>query len=612
MDEMEFDRTRKAIDSGSLDEDERKRLLNTFTSGGGKVLDERSLRRAQALAKGKSEEKPTKAQPHNQLPSERRKEERARELERAERERNARDALMREASSFVSRFSIKLKCMFSGLSPFGSAMAKPAVLSFFSLELRTALIECNILGNELLANNTAFTNSLRKELKSQFFIELINRARLLYDRKELGELLSLYSEGDPRSIPLESIRLPIFSLLRKLYALMPFRESFLKSVETGILLQQRTEKKAADLYTGKLKRIDASWRVLMEKALPKLESLVQRLEMKNIGIGHPLFEELIGFTADMRIQVQAVDKVIEPSKANNATEVQTQTEEEAVEKESKPEISPEEQQKQDLERRFFEYGLSLHRRLPLEQQRKLYDSRNEFAVAELRDKAFLAYLLLCFFDDQFSFILTTNQLKLELINQGGVRVNLKQDLIDLYQAIRSCHEHFKSYYHDLVEFKKAVGEGAQGSNYVEHSKKVSMFETRRGKSGREIRNAIKNYMVQVERLLGLLLKDLKEGGRVIINPDDTYSAEMEADKQKLMNGRKMKEIIRDTYAFAYTLNRRLDNGDLYGGVLELSDDDYNNSIGKEATSNTADESEQPANDSANNELTNAAFDQPEI
>ncbi|MBW7856992.1 MAG: hypothetical protein H3C43_01505 [Leptonema sp. (in: Bacteria)] len=595
---MEFDRTRKAIGSGSLDEEERKRLLGTFTSSGGKVLDEKSLRRAQALAKKKSEDSSLKAQPNTQLPSERRKEERARELDRIERERNARDALLREATSFLSRFSIKFKCMLSGLSPFSSAMAKPAVLSFFSLELRTALIECNILGNELLANNTEFTNNLKKELKSQFYIELVNRARLLYDRKELGELLSLYSEGDPRPVPLESIRLPIFSLLRKLYALMPFRESYLKTVETGILLQQRYEKKPADLYAGKLKRIEASWRVLMDKTLPKLESLAQRLEMKNIDIGHPLFEEMIGFTADMRIQVQPADKIIETQTAKSETE--TKTEEPATEESSiEEEINPEEKQKQEVERRFFEYGLSLHRRLPVEQLRKNYDSRNEYSAAELRDKAFLSYLLLCFFDDQFAFILTTNQLKLEPINQGGIRINLKQDLIDLYQSIRSCHEHFKSYYHDLVEYRKAVSEGAQGSNYVEHSKKVSMFETRRGKSGREIRNVIKNYMTQVERSLGLLLKDLKEGGRVIMNPDDIYSAEMEADKQKLMNGHKMKEIIRDTYAFAYTLNRRLENGDLFGGVLELSDEDYNVSVGKPVNENPEKNSEENLEENQN-------------
>jgi hypothetical protein len=101
-----------------------------------------------------------------------------------------------------------------------------------------------------------------------------------------------------------------------------------------------------------------------------------------------------------------------------------------------------------------------------------------------------------------------------------------------------------------------------------------MFESRRSKTGREVRMAIKSYMNRIEKLLAMLLKDMKEGGRVVVNPDEVFVMELAADQSKLMNGRKLKEIIRDTYAFAHVLGKRLESGDLYGGVLELSDDDF--------------------------------------
>jgi len=582
---MEFDRTRKAIGSEALEEEERKRLLGTFTSSGGKVLDEKALRRQQAEAKRSGKESPSEGRSSPvsdvKLPSELRKEQRARELERQALERKRKDAMRRESSSFFARLGIKFRCSIAGLTPFGSAMVQPSALSFFSLELRKALIECNILGNELLVNDAEVARSMKKELKNPFYIELVNRARLLYDRQELSELLASYSEANPRPVPLESMRVPLFSLLRKLYALMPYRESYLKSVQTGILIQQKQQKKAADLYVAKQKGIEASWRLLMEKAFPKILLLVQRLEMKNIGPGHPLFEEMIGFGADLRVQVPQGGVTVEPAPgvAEEKPESGTpgaeasQVEEEALDPEEQAK-KDKERKKQELAQRLFDYGLGLHRRRTPEQLREAYDAKNEYVLADLHDKAFLSYMLLKFFDDQFAFILTTNRLQLEPIVQSGVRVNLKQDLTDAYQNIRSCHDMFRAYYHDYVEYRKALDEGSKTGNYVEHAKKVSMFETRRGKTGREVRMAIKNYMNRIEKLLAVLLKDMKEGGRVVLNPNDVFVMDLEADQSKIMNGRKMKEIIRDTYAFAHVLGRRLENGDLYGGVLELSEEDF--------------------------------------
>ena len=52
------------------------------------------------------------------------------------------------------------------------------------------------------------------------------------------------------------------------------------------------------------------------------------------------------------------------------------------------------------------------------------------------------------------------------------------------------------------------------------------------------------------------MSSLKEGGRVVLNPNDVFVMDLEADQSKLMNGRKMKEIIRDTYAFAHASTSR--------------------------------------------------------
>lgn len=582
---MEFDRTRRAIGSEQIQEEDRRRLLDTFTQAGGRVLDEKALRRQQEEARRKATGEKGRTGDAIKLPSEIKREQKQREMERMALDRRHRDILMREASGFIARFSVKLRCYMAGLTPFARGMVLPSALSFFSLDFRRALIECNIIGNELLMNEPEVARAVRKELKNPLLVEIINRARQLYDRAELSELLVAYSESSPRPVPVESIRVPLLSLLRKLYALMAYREAYLRAVNTGIVVQQRIQRKSPDLYATKMKAVETSWRLLMEKALPRIVLLVQRLEMKSIAPGHPLFEEWIGFDADLRVTATPTGQGNEPEEVGSGSDGFSLPGDQglAAPGEAIPEAETEEaakaRKKEELSRRLFEYGMTLHRLKTPDELRSIYGGRGEYALSDIHDKAYLAFLLLGLFDDEFASILTTNKLRLEPALQGGVRINLKQDLTDVYQTIRNCFDMYRAYYHDYVEYRKALEDVQRQGNYVDGARKVAMYETRRGRTGREVRLAIRNYMTRVEKILGQLLKDIKEGGRVVANPDDILIMDLENDQAKHIHGKRIKVALRDTYAFAHALRVRLESGDLFGGVLEMSDEEFQKGFG---------------------------------
>ena len=174
MDEMEFDRTRKAIGLEKLDNQSRRDMLGKFTSAGGEVKKERSLHEETGPQAGSGS--------GAMLPSQL-----AREQIRLEAERRAKMRVRlveedRRAGSFLARFFLKLRCRLQGLSPFGAAEVLPGFMSRLNLNLKRALMECHILGRELFSMEGSVANQILKELdqKHPLYAELISRAALMY------------------------------------------------------------------------------------------------------------------------------------------------------------------------------------------------------------------------------------------------------------------------------------------------------------------------------------------------------------------------------------------------------------------------------------------------
>src|SRR5688572_12863702 len=126
MDEMEFDRTRKAIKAGDLGQADRKDLINKLQGAGGQVLSEKALRE-QAAARAKSDQGRGRAQGGGDIksPSQMAKEKNRLEIERQSLLRRHRAAMEAEASSFFARLSIRLSCKFKGLTPFRQSYVLP-------------------------------------------------------------------------------------------------------------------------------------------------------------------------------------------------------------------------------------------------------------------------------------------------------------------------------------------------------------------------------------------------------------------------------------------------------------------------------------------------------
>jgi len=587
MDEMEFDRTRKSIGANDLDQDARKSMLNKFTGAGGKVLSEKALRQQEeqrrraaagggqgAAGKGGGAAGGSDVK----LPSELAREKNRADADRLAQLRKLREAEEREATGFMARLSIKFRCALSGLTPFGSSMVKPGFLSRLNLEGKRALMECSIMSNDIFMSNPQTARVLIKELdeKNPLLVELIERAGALYDRNELSELTSAYQAAPTVSVPLDAIRIPLFSLLRKLYYLKGYGETYINAVDQAIAIQQRIEKKQAALYATKRKKIAQEWKILMNDIYYNLVILAQRAEMKKAEPGSRLFEEMIGVIQEDKIGNRKTGESIGSVKLEKKEKPAESAEEKGEEKSEETEEGEPVEDQDSLE---LDHGMKLMQMNSVAVLRAKHSLPEARELSD-RDKVLLAMLFFKEFDAEYSFILTTPKIELNVIYNEGRKIDYRQILADVFETSRTSYEIFRKYAQETGEYLKASQEaGINPANYVNHAKKMQLLESKRGASGREARNEIKNYMRRVEKELRTLKEDMASGEKIVKNKDGVLKFDLAADQKKRLNGKQVKEAVMETYCFARALAQRIENGDLFGGVIEMSEEEYARSFG---------------------------------
>lgn len=574
---MEFDKTRKAIGVNNLNAGDRKDLLGKFTDAGGKVLSERSLKDESADekgGKGGSGKKGGAGSPESRLPSEIARERRRQELEQNAQLKKALEKEEKEVSGFMSRFMIRLKCKLSGVAHFSEDLVTPGFLSRLNLDTKRALMEANITGNDLFSLNPEIGKTITKELDktNPILVEIIKRAAELYDRSEMADLTSVYSSNQDTPVMLPVIETALKNLLRKLYYLKPYQETYLTAVDKAFDIQQSLEKKQSALYLSKKKKLRSDWTNLMNEIYPSLVLLFQRSLMKQVEPGTRLFEHYLD--VDHNDKIGSRIKGMENDFKEESETAEDQSQDEDAPDNDNTMVEEEEEEDILLIRPDLSRGFEIMRSMTPGILRKKYDKKNEFAHISDKDKVLLSYLFFREFDDEYAFIMSSPKIMLNAgIYRAGDRVDVRRKFQNISDNIRPVYEMFHKYLHDYEELVKAQNNN-NSSNYVEHARRIENLEGRRGATGREVRVRIKEMMGQLSGILTIVEEDMRNDKKIVQNPDDIIKFDSQLESHKLMNGRTVKDCLIEAYAYAKALNYRLEHGDLFGGVIELSDDEF--------------------------------------
>ena len=213
-----------------------------------------------------------------------------------------------------------------------------------------------------------------------------------------------------------------------------------------------------------------------------------------------------------------------------------------------------------------EEGLKIMYELDFNALRKKYDKKSVFSILSDSDKVLLSYLLFLEFENEYSFILTTNRIKFKSEYTGSRMEDYKTVIQELYNSMRKPRQAFTLYHEAFIDYNKMRNEKPITSDqYINYSKRVDEFTKKKDLAGSNAKGAIKSFMEKTARELDVLVKDMDYRQMYIANPQDEIEMNPEIEGEKKLHGLKIYEgiqIVRNyAAAFAYRLNPE---GDLYG------------------------------------------------
>ncbi|HMV36154.1 MAG TPA: hypothetical protein PKM44_12025 [Turneriella sp.] len=589
----EFDQTRAAIGANELDNAERREMLERFKSAGGQVLREKSVAEKQEEARRAAEARSAGAGgvaarpagggggaiPETKLPSELRREQAREEADRAQRARAEYEKALKKLKGPGARFMVKLRCFLAGITPFAGNVIKPGFVQFLNLELKQALIEFNLIGNDLFLQRPSIGKKIMHNLdgKNPLLMETLEYAHHMYNSEYFNTFATAAQNG--AAVPVESAAAAIKSIYRTLYILYPFQETFRKAM--GYALDVFTpEAQAAKLSQESLqgmilkqKRFHANTKIAFQTAFPKLFHLVCLAD----GTDYPPFSPLL----EKAIQVAQNDKLGQRKKGDGST-LESQAADQPVEgaqPEEKAEEKKEEEKKGGIyDTKEYQYGFSLMKMRNPQQLVERYDkSKRMLEKVPINDRILLSYLYFMEFDYEYSFVLTTNKISINVDYSGGVKSDYKKQMADLYNESRAIIKAYEKYEEMLQEYRAA--KDRKSSNYIEKSKLEEKAKGRADMEGRNTRGLIRAFMDNVAKSMAYLIADMKGAKQIVANMDEAVKFDAEFEKGKRLNGKPVKQCIMDAYCFAVAFKERLANGDLFP-LTPMTDEEMQSSFGQ--------------------------------
>lgn len=577
----DFDNTKRAIGVGKLDDSARKDMFNKFVSAGGEIVKEKQPQkeddskknrpepkvRQSTVSRGSGDDSRSGSRGGNQNKS---------DSGNARSQADSKAQYEKEISSFSARFGIKLKCWLARVTPFGTSDLTPKFMHDFSIRAKQALIELQYSGNELLANQQ-YSPQLSKALDriNPLLVELLAMGQKLYNGPELTDITDPIMVAPESPVAIERVRNPIYALFKRMYILYPYQETLKKSFVQAYDELQKLEGKPSLIYANKKRKVTQEIDTLFDGFFDRLYLVVLRAENKNIPLISRYMENLLGILPEERPGQRKSGENVPGGK-------QLETKEDKKDDESKDEDKKEDEVPLSKEQA---YGLRLMQMYSLPKLRKKFDPKNEYTNIPDSDKALLALFYFFEFDDEYSFVMTTKKIDIKPGSVNGVKVDYRQKMLDIYEGTRTIIDQFRIYNDILRELEKHKAN--PGANYIEASKKLTGIEQKRTGQSRTVRMAIKEFSLKSRDALLVLIKDMKSKKEIVANMNDVLTLDS-MESRKRLNKKPVKQCIMEAYCYLMALYDRIETGDLFGGLVELTPEQMKSSFGVELGNDTPD------------------------
>jgi hypothetical protein len=557
MNKDRIDKTKENIGVSKLDEKTRKNLFEKFVEGGGKVIDEKAIRRQLVTDKSVQKEYLRKAGGGYSQFEIRALRARADESKRAVVSRKLEQSSVNTMALYFSRLKIRIKLKFLGITGFSGYFFNNKFFRKFNNSYKPAMMDIQILYLDIFRRNPSVGRNITAKLDNikPVYYELIEMVGNLFDKITVDQILDQYINYP--EVPKKTLELKeqVLLLYKKLHVIHQFENSIIDAFEQAVDLYLKVEENPEDSHFGMTRRARSSIFIIFHKLFPRLHLLFCFYEWWPYHEIDPDIEVILGVTEADKPGNRQLSKYFEDMAV-------------LPDEQEKSEEDTEAQEADNAAVKAVKYGLLLMAPLDLPKLRKEYDKSRLFENVSDADKVFITYLLFNEFDREYSFILTTNKIKYRTDFAARDKVDFRSKLNSLYDKMKSSTDSIREYSDELENYEKSRREKpTSGSQYIEFNKRMESLVNKKNTVGKKALSVVRDYMLQITEELGVLLEDMNSHQIYIENPQEELIFDPLIEGEKKINGKKIYEALYIVYCYALAFAYRLSqSGDLSGDL----------------------------------------------
>jgi len=547
--QRDMDDTRRKLGINGMENTEKKELFQKFREHGGEVIDDTPPPKHQMFDKEKQKEflKKKQGTTYNE-----------------DRDLHSSIKLTGRKAGFRHRFSLffqKIRLYFAStiqnVMDSSGHYLSPKFFSLLKTDGQNKLLDMQLLLTPLIHSSQEMRQQIQLGLSrlGTYHYELLVRMGELYTEREFREILARYNVNVRARVTPRSIGEPLRDMYKKFYILRNFSQSCKAALSAALEIQADVEGKEKIALKRNIDHAKKDISFIMGTLIPKLHLAILNILKCYYKTGNKNLEEFLGITYEDSIGFLTEKLVAEMKKAK--------TKEQQVFNQQKKEIIQEKNEiKVDTLPNPVKEGLILMKELETDKNSMELSKDSTLYYIDRDDKMFFTEILFREMDQEYSFILTSNQIRLNVDYHEGKKVDLRQELSDLYIEFNHIREQVDEYNKSAREnfdIEKSPQYTLMQKSKLLHSLSINITKT-----SRQVRDRFGKLMSRMENILKLLLNDFNNEKRILENPEDKINFDMNLSGRKKMEDTSVLDCLVMTFYFVSALRYRLLIGDLAG------------------------------------------------
>lgn len=560
------DEMRKKLKLDAMGENQQKEMFQKFVQAGGQVVDLQERKKKAASLKKVGE---IQSRAEGPLPDQKSRGP-VKEKKRLNIDLSPEAKKDNPINQWIERFSSKLGCVLQGQIQWNGDL-KIKFIDLILNDYQNALLNSRMVLASLLYQDRMVASEIKKRFLMDtvfpYYFELIFRFDNLLE-EELFTDLNALRQG---RLGEREIHVMMKRLFKPLFILQPYYYSLKTGLEKAVGIERELRKMDLVLASSNTKKLVAQADFIFGRFYSRIFHLVDYF-YKCDTLGKPIsFTDYLGVSDEDGVGFLTItwkEELLSSIRKESDASAQSSPVS-GFSKQDMPAESGQEGASEDSGPDPVKRGIQMiSRHIDFNKILEFYcEKKDPRSLFSIKDKVFLSYTLVDFFDKELAFVCNSAKVGYNAVFMDGKRIDMKRELSDLYYRITPIFERVNEYLKIIREVRKL-----ENDVYVsiqERTARSNQYSLQRSQVSKAMRKEAREFFENFSKDLSPILTEASGEKKILQNPEALVEFDQKLNGDRLEQGKKVIDAIRDAYDFTSAAAFLLMDGDLGGFSILL-------------------------------------------